>query len=353
MEQMKAAVIHDIGDMKVEKVDVPQIKADEVLIKTKVCGICGTDVSMFRGRYLPVRPVIPGHEFSGEIVKAGESVGTIKVGDRVTVDENVSCGVCYFCKRQQKLLCPNLYQVGIHSNGAFAEYVKAPVQNVFKLPREMSYEYAAFTEPLACSIRAVDRAGIVTGDSVVVMGDGPIGLALVQVARLDGATMVIDCGHHEYRLKKALEVGADVAVNTAREDPVKKVTELTAGRGADVVIEAVGRLETYQQAFQMVRRGGNLAIMGVPAAGLKMELRPFDDMFNKELTLHGSFAGTYDTWIRAISLISTGKFKVGPLLTHKSALDQIPSALILMEKRENGAIKILTSPEYKGLSKME
>jgi len=352
MEQMKAAVIHDIGDIKVEKVDVPEIKADEVLVKTKVCGICGTDVSMFRGRYLPVKPVIPGHEFSGEVVKVGESAGTIKVGDRVTVDENVSCGVCYFCKRQQKLLCPNLCQVGIHSNGGFAEYFKAPAQNVFKLPKEMSYEYAAFTEPLACSIRAVDRAGIVTGDSVVVIGDGPIGLGLVQVARLGGASIVVNCGHHEYRLKKSLEVGADIAVNAARENPVRKISELTGGRGADVVIEAVGRLETYQQAFHMVRRGGNLAIMGVPAVGLKMELRPFDDMFNKELTLHGSFAGTYDTWIRAISLISTGKFKVAPLLTHKSALDQIPKALSLMENREDNAIKILTSPEYEGLSKV-
>jgi len=348
---MKAAVLHDVKNFKIESVDVPRISANEVLIRTKVCGICGTDVSMFLGRYLPTKPVIPGHEFSGDVVEVGEDVKTIKVGDRVTVDENVSCGTCYYCKHQQKLFCPHLYQIGIHSNGGFAEYFKTPKENVFKLPSEISYEYAAFTEPVACAMRAVDRAGIVTGDRVVVIGDGPIGLSCAQIAKIDGASNVIVIGHRDYRLKKALELGADITVNCLEKDPTKIVKEATNNIGPDVVIEAVGTSLTYLQALELVRRGGKVAVMGVPSATDKIEIYSFNHIFNKELTLHASFAGTYDTWIRALALISSGRFKVAPLLTHKVSLDKIPEGIKLMMNREDGVIKILSSPDYTGLEK--
>ena len=351
MEKMKAVVLHDVRDYRIEFVDVPKIRAKEVLIKTKTCGICGTDASMYLGKYLPTKPIIPGHEFSGEVVRIGEEVKTIKVGDRVTVDENVSCGTCYWCKRQQKLLCPRLYQIGIHSDGGFAECFKAPEQNVFKLPNEISYEHAAFTEPLACVIRAVDRAEVVSGDTVVVIGDGPIGLSCAQVAKIDGASRVIVVGHHEYRLKKALETGVDMVINSLKANPINIVEDTTDGIGPDVVIEAVGSSLTYVQAINMVKRGGHVGVMGVPSATDKMELFPFAQIFNKELTLHASFAGTYDTWIRGISLISSGRFKVAPLITHKASLDNIPKAVNLVVNKADNVIKIITSPEYRGLKR--
>ena len=342
---MKAAVLYDVGDLKIKQVDEPKIGPNEVLIKVKTCGICGTDVSMYRGRYLPVKPIIPGHEFAGEVVEVGEKVTRIKPGDSVVVDVNVSCGVCYYCKRQQKLMCPDLYQIGIHADGAFAEYVKVPEQNVLRIPPGVTYEHAAFTEPLACAMRTVDRAQIVTGDVVAVIGDGPIGLSVTQVVRLSGASQVIVCGHHEYRLEKAEEVGADITINTKKEDAVSRVLSLTEGRGADVVVEAVGKAETYKWALQMVRRGGNVAVMGVPAPTETLQLKLFDDVFNKELTLHGSFAGTYDTWVRSLALIQSRKFKVEPLITHKMKLEDLVKGIQLMEARADNAIKIIISLE--------
>jgi len=352
MPKMRAAKLYDIGKLKVETVEIPEIGPSEVLIKTRVCGVCGTDVSMFRGRYLPVKPIIPGHEFSGEVVEIGEGVKNVKAGDRVTADENVSCGVCYYCKRQQKLMCTSLYQIGIHSDGGFAEYFKAPEGNVIRIPDELSYEGAAFTEPLACAIRAVDRAQIVPGDFVVVIGDGPIGLSVAQVARLSGASQVVVCGHHEYRMSKALEIGADGVIDSRKKDPVSAVFELTERRGADVVLEAVGKVSTYSQALEIVRRGGHVAVMGVPSAKESIDLKLFDQIFNKEMTLHASFAGTYDTWIRAVSLISSGKFKVDPLITHRAGLEELPRAIELMEKRAENVIKIMTSPEYQGITEL-
>jgi L-iditol 2-dehydrogenase len=345
MNTMKAVVLRDVKTYSIETVKVPQIGANEVLIKAKNCGICGTDVSMYLGKYLPVKPVIPGHEVSGEVVDVGQQVRAIKVGDRVTVDENVSCGTCYFCKHQQKLFCPDLYQIGIHSDGGFAQYFKAPEANVFRLPDNMSYEYAPFTETLACVTRAVDRAGIVTGDRVVVIGDGPIGLSCMQVAKIDGASQVIGVGLTDYRLKKALEIGADVVIDSSKDDPIRTVRDATNDIGPDVVIEAVGSSATYLQALEMVRRGGKVAVMGVPPATSKMEIEPFSQIFNKELTLHASFAGTYDTWIRAISLISSGRFEVGPLISHRMSLYEVPEGVRMMMERTNGAIKILVSPE--------
>jgi len=345
MNTMKAVVLRDVKNYSIETVNAPQIGANEVLIRSKNCGICGTDVSMYLGKYLPTKPVIPGHEVSGEVVEVGQQVRTIRVGDRVTIDENVSCGTCYFCKHQQKLLCPDLYQIGIHSDGGFAEYFKAPEGNIFKLPDDMSYDYAPFIEPLACVTRAVDRAGIVTGDRVVVIGDGPIGLSCMQVAKIDGASKVIGVGLIDYRLKKALEIGADLVIDSSKGDPVKAVREATNNIGPDVVIEAVGSSATYLQALEMVRRGGKVAVMGVPPATSKMEIELFSQIFNKELTLHASFAGTYDTWIRAMSLISSGRFKVGPLITHRMSLYEVPEGVRMMMDFKNGAIKILVSPK--------
>jgi len=345
MNSMKAVVLRDVKNYSIETVNAPQIGANEVLIRSKNCGICGTDVSMYLGKYLPTKPVIPGHEVSGEVVEVGQQVRTIRVGDRVTVDENVSCGTCYFCKHQQKLFCPDLYQIGIHSDGGFAEYFKAPEGNVFRLPDDMSYEYAPFTETLACVTRAVDRAGIVTGDRVVVIGDGPIGLSCMQMAKIEGASQVIGVGITEYRLKKALEIGADLVIDSSKRDPIRTVRDATNNIGPDAVIEAVGTSPTYSQALEMVRRGGKVAVMGVPPATSKMEIELFSQIFNKELTLHASFAGTYDTWIRAISLISSGRFKVGPLVTHRMSLYQVPEGVNMMMDRRDGVIKILVSPE--------
>jgi len=351
--KMKAAVLMDVGNLEIKEVDVPRVGPGEVLVKVMACGICGSDVSMYRGRYLPVKPIIPGHEFAGEVVEVGDGVKYVKPGERVVADINVSCGICYYCKRMQKLFCPNMYQIGIHSNGAFAEYIKVPEQNIISIPTNVSYEHAAFMEPLSCVISVVDKANIATGDIVVVIGDGPLGISASRLAKLSGASTVIVCGHHDYRLNKAKEMGADVIVNTKKVDPLEVVLSETDRRGADVVLEVVGKPTTYRWAIDMVRRGGRIALMGVPGPADKLELMMFNDIFNKELSLNVSFAGTYDKGIRALALIGSKKFDVSKLITHRIGLENLLDGLMMMEKKADNVIKIVTLPETKGIERLQ
>ncbi|MFP4005632.1 MAG: zinc-dependent alcohol dehydrogenase [Candidatus Hadarchaeia archaeon] len=349
---MKAARIYGKKDMRVEDVDKPEINDSEVLIKTKACGICGTDAAMYMGEYLSKTPVIPGHEFAGEVVEVGDDVESVDIGDRVMPDENVSCGTCYWCKRQQKLFCPSLYQIGIGEDGGFAEYFKAPGRNVHHLPSDLSYEEATLAEPLACATSCVDRGEVVSSDVVTVLGDGPLGVFCAKAAQLEGASKVILSGHHDYRLELGKTLGADITVNSNEEDLEEVVNNVTDGRGADVVIEAVGHASTYEKAVDLVRRGGNVSVMGVPPQGETVELDAFDDIFNKELTFHVSFAGTYDTWLRALTLIDSGKVEVEPLITHRTSIDDLEKAVKMVRDKDDEAFKIIASPEFDGLERL-
>lgn len=349
---MKAALIYGKKDMRIEEVDKPEINNSEVLIKTKACGICGTDAAMYMGDYLSKTPIIPGHEFSGEVVEVGDDVDSVQIGDRVMADENVACGTCYWCKRQQKLFCPDLYQIGIDENGGFAEYSKAPARNVHHLPEDLDYDQATLAEPLACTTRCVDRGEVISGDVVTVIGDGPIGVFCAKAAQLQGASKVILSGLLDYRLEIGEALGADITVNSHKQDVADIVSDATDGRGSDVVIEAVGLSSTYEKAIDLVRRGGNVAVMGVPAQDEMIELNAFDDIFNKELTLHGSFAGTYDTWIRALTFIDSGKVNVNPLITHKTSLDDLEKAVRMVRDKKDEAFKIIASPEFEGLKSL-
>jgi 2-desacetyl-2-hydroxyethyl bacteriochlorophyllide A dehydrogenase len=319
---MIAAVLHKPEDMRVEEVPVPEIGEYEVLISVQRCGICGTDPHIYRGHFPAPTPLIQGHEFSGEVVETGSAVTSVKIGDRVTADINISCGKCFYCRMGQKLFCEDIVQLGVHTNGAFAQYVKAPEVNVYKLPPGMTWEEAAYIEPLACVIRGQDRANITMGSTVAIIGAGPMGLVHAQLAKMNGASTVIMSEMNPTRIEKALSLGVDHVIDASAQDPVKAVQDLTEGRGADFVIEAVGAIPTYQQAFQMVRRGGVLVTYGAAPANATMEIRPFE-IYSKELTIVGSYAGTYDTWLKAINLISSKRFKPGDIISKTIPLPSI------------------------------
>jgi L-iditol 2-dehydrogenase len=319
---MLAAVLHKPEDMRIEEVPVPVIAENEVLIEVKRCGICGTDPHIYRGRFPVPFPLIQGHEFSGEVVKVGAAVKSIKIGDRVTADINISCGKCFFCRMGQKLFCKEIVQIGVHINGAFAQFVKAPEMNIYKIPDHMTWEEAAYIEPLACAIRGQDRANITIGSTVAIIGAGPMGLVHAQLAKMNGASTVIISEMNPTRIAKAKQLGIDQVIDAAKVDPVQIVYELTEGRGADFVIEAVGAVPTYQQAFQMVRRGGVLVAYGAAPADALMEIKPFE-IYSKELTIVGSYAGTYDTWVKAINLISSKRFNPNDIITKTISLHQV------------------------------
>lgn len=339
MKTMLAAVLHKPGDMRLEQIPVPEIGGHEVLIAVKRVGICGTDPHIFRGTFPVPYPLVQGHEFSGEVVAIGHAVTTVKIGDRVTADINMSCGKCFYCRMGQKLFCESIKQIGVHTDGAFAQYMKAPEANIYKIPEEMTWEEAAYIEPLACAIRGQDRANITMGSTVAIIGAGPMGLVHAQLSKMNGAGKVIISEMNAVRLAKARELGVDHVINAAEEDPVQAVRDLTEGRGADFVIEAVGAIPTYNQAFQMVRKGGTLVTYGAAPATATMEIKPFE-IYSKELTIVGSYAGTYDTWVKALALVSGKRFKPADIITKTIPLTQVVEGLHEAMSNKN-TIKIM------------
>ncbi len=341
---MKAAVFEKIEKIVVKQVPVPEIDDDEVLIKVKYTGICGTDWSIYTGKYSADKlPLIAGHEFSGTIAKVGKKAKNLKEGDRVTADINMSCGACFYCRKGEKLLCPEFLQLGIHINGTYAEYVKAPWQQVHKLPQAMSFLQGAFIEPVSCVIHSSKAANVQHGSSVAIIGSG-LGVLHGALAKLRGAAPVIVIGHNEKRLGIAKDMGADVIINVRNgADPVAEVMKLTDGRGADVVIEAVGTPATYEQAWAMTRRGGTLTAFGICSGDDIVKIKPFDWVLG-EKKVTGSCAGVGPDWSDAIELIAHGRIKPEPLFSMIVPLEELESAL--KELRSNPSLfKVFVSAE--------
>jgi len=341
---MKAAVFEKVGVIKVKEVPVPEISDNEVLIKIKYTGICGTDWSIYNGWYSADKlPMIPGHEFSGVIAKLGKNAKGLKEGDRVTADINMSCGTCFYCIRGEKLLCNNFTQLGIHIDGTFAEYVKAPWSQVHILPENLSFEAGAFIEPVSCVIHAAKAMDARLGSSVAIIGCG-LGVLHARMAVLRACAPVIIIGNNEKRLRIAKEMGADHTIDIDKvSDPVAEVIKLTSGRGADYVIEAVGSTKTYEQAFAMLRRGGKLSAFGITGEQDTMKIRPFEFVLG-EKKVTGSCAGVGSDWPDAMTLISNGRIDPKPLFSMKVPLEDLDWALHELRK-DLSLFKIFVSPE--------
>jgi 2-desacetyl-2-hydroxyethyl bacteriochlorophyllide A dehydrogenase len=284
------------------------------LIKVKYTSICGTDPHIYERRFPSPLPLIMGHEFSGEVAKVGSNVSFVQPGDRVTADINIACGTCYYCRHGQKLHCEKITQLGVHVNGAFAEYVKVPESNIHKLPESMTWLEGAYIEPLACAISGQDKANVQYGENVVIIGGGPMGIAHALLAKLKGASKVILTELNPVRIELAKNIGVDYVINAGEEDPIEAVKGLTDGRGADVVIEAVGSAYTYAQTFKFVRKGGKILVYGAAPANVTIPVSPFE-IYSKELTIVSSYAGTYDTFSKAIDLIASKRFNPAPIIT--------------------------------------
>jgi L-iditol 2-dehydrogenase len=343
-DMMKAAVFEKPGVIKVKEVPVPEIGDNEVLIKIKYTGICGTDWSIYNGWYSADKlPMIPGHEFSGVIAKLGKKARGLKEGDRVTADINMSCGTCFYCLRGEKLLCDSFTQLGIHTNGTFAEYVKAPAAQVHILPEKLSFEEGAFIEPVSCVIHAAKAMDARLGSSVVVIGCG-LGVLHARMAVLRACAPVIIFGDNRKRLKIAKDMGADYAIHINDvADPVAELMKLTGGRGADYAIEAVGSVKTYEQAFAMLRRGGKLSAFGVTGERDEMKIRPFEFVLG-EKKITGSCAGVGADWSDAMTLISNGRIDPKPLFSMKIPLEDLDWALHEL-RTDQSLFKIFVSPD--------
>jgi len=336
---MTAVRLHSAEDLRLDEVPIPDAGPGEVLIRVHRCGICGTDLHIAKGNFpAPNLPLVLGHEFSGTVASIGDGVSDITAGDRVVVDINISCGHCYFCRRGQKLFCPWVAQLGVHRAGGLAQYVTAPAGNVYTLPGPVSLDTATYVEPLACAIHGQDRVGIRSGDRVLIIGGGPMGLAHIALSRLSGASKVIVSEPDERRRELSGRLGADELLNPFDTPVVEAVADLTDGIGPDVVIEAVGSIPTYEDSVAAVRRGGKVLAYGAAPMDRSMSLRPFD-VYAKELTIVGSYAGTYDTWPRAIELLSGGRFDPSLIVDSVRPLDEAVDAIRGLE-RDKSTVKV-------------
>ena len=324
---MKAAVVEKPGVLVIKQVPVPQISDEEVLIKVKYTGICGTDWSIFTGKYSADKlPLIPGHEFSGTVAQVGKKAKGLKEGERVTADINMSCGTCFYCRKGQKLMCRDFHQLGIHIDGTYAEYVKAPFDQVHRLPDNLDFLTGAFVEPVSCVIHSSQAARITHGSSVAILGSG-LGALHGALAHLRGAAPVIVIGRNPRKLAIAKELGADITINIKEiKDPVAEVRKLTEGRGADFVVEAVGTPQTYEQAFDMVRPGGTVVAFGICAGDDTIRIKPFDLVLG-EKTVASSCAGVGPDWSDAIALLAYGHIKPQCMFSMIVPLEELEAAL--------------------------
>ncbi len=325
MKKMKAAVLAAPGRFEIRDIAVPAIGPHEVLVRVTCCGICGTDLHIFNGHYaLENLPMVPGHEFAGTVAATGSEVDHLCEGQKVVADINIGCGHCYWCRRNEILNCPEMQQAGITRDGAFAQYVALPARLVIAAPGEVSDQVLALVEPVACVVRAARKSGVRFGQSVVVLGCGPIGNLHVQMMRLVGAAPIIASDVSQLRADLARRAGADAVVT----DPAKlkqTVYAMTDGRGADMVIESVGAPDLYRGAFDLIRKGGHLALFGLPAADFSLPLNVLSAIL-EENSLKGSVAGMGEDMHDALTLLSHRRFDTAPFTHARYALEDIQDA---------------------------
>ncbi|QZA34327.1 zinc-dependent alcohol dehydrogenase family protein [Hydrogenibacillus sp. N12] len=323
---MKAAVLRGIGRIELEEREVPSPAYGEVVIRVEACGICGTDQHIYHG--LPgsaavTPPRVLGHELAGEVVEIGEGVSELSIGDRVSVDPNIYCGRCRYCRDGRPHLCESLQAVGVTRDGGMAEYCRVPVANCHRLPDSMSSIEGAMVEPLGCVLHGIRKINVWPGASVLIIGGGFIGQLMLQAVKLHGASPVIISEPDEAKHELALRLGADVVVNPLRGDDLER--ELKRIGGADIVVECVGKAETMQQAVQSARKGGQILLFGVSSPDTRIAISPYE-VFSKELTIRGSFINPH-THTAAISLIEQGKVRISPLISHTFRLEEVPEVM--------------------------
>ncbi|MFZ4815651.1 MAG: zinc-dependent alcohol dehydrogenase family protein [Phototrophicaceae bacterium] len=314
---MKAIVFDQAESLQVASVADPTCAPNEVIIRVANSGICGTDIHIYRNEYLSKFPLVPGHEFSGEVIEVGKDVQDFTVGQRVTADPNLYCGHCDFCRNEQANHCANWQGIGITRNGGFAEYVNVPAKAVYALPDSLTNAQAAFIEPLACVVWALKRLRVYPANSVLLFGSGPMGILLLQALRHNGAGQVTVVDKQLNRLHLAEQFGASQTV-VASPDQTRQLQAL-APHGYDIVIDATGVPAVIEGAFQHLKVRGQFLQFGVTPNNAKIQVSPYD-IFHKDWTIIGSFALCY-TFLPAIEWLANGVINVKPLVSHEIPLN--------------------------------
>ena len=334
---MKAVVFYGEGDLRYQEVETPHARPGEVVVQTKACGVCATDVKILAGESTPRSlPTILGHEVAGVVHEVGDGVKGQEVGQRVAVYPIASCGECFFCRRGRHSLCLHEFGLGHGIDGGFAEYVRIPERlvklgGVVPIENSLAFELAAMAEPLSCCLSAFGSAGVGRGDWVAIIGAGPLGLLHLLVAVSRGIRpIVVDIIPD--RLERARQMGAEQVIDSGKSDPVQVVRSLT-GIGADLVIAALGATEVMEKSLPMVRKGGVFNIFGGPPPGSSLIMDP-RWLHYGEIVLTGTFGSSLPDFRQALRLISAGAVKVGPVISHRVGLDGLLEAVQKARSRD-------------------
>ena len=329
---------------EIRDVKIPEIGLTEVLVKVKVASVCGTDLHIYNWDPWAQRrihpPLIPGHEFCGEVAAVGGEVTTVKEGDFVSAEMHVNCGKCYQCRTGEAHICQNVKIIGVDADGAFAEYVRIPESNIWKLDPAIPQEYASILDPLGNAVHTV-LAGDIAAKTVVITGCGPIGLFAIAVARAVGATTVYAIEVNEYRRKIAAQMKADYVLDPARQNVKEFIFDHTGGLGADVVLEMAGHPDAIRTAFDIVRRGGRISLLGLTSKPISLNFS--EDIIFKGITVQGiNGRRMYQTWYQMQALLKAGKLDLHPAITDRLSMRDFSKG---MERLRTGeASKILLYP---------
>jgi threonine 3-dehydrogenase len=330
--------------VEIRDVAIPQIGLTDVLVKVKVASICGTDLHIYnwdrwaQGRIHP--PLIPGHEFCGEVVAYGNEVTSVKEGDFVSAEMHVACGKCLQCRTGEAHICQFVKIIGVDADGAFAEYVRIPESNIWKLDPAIPQEYASILDPLGNAVHTV-LAGEIAAKTVAVTGCGPIGLFSIAVARAVGASAIFAIEVNQYRRRIAQQMKADFVLDPSKDDVTKIVMEQTGGLGVDVVLEMAGHPTAIRTAFDVVRRGGRISLLGLTSKPISLNFS--EDIIFKGITIQGiNGRRMYQTWYQMTALLKSGKLDLHPVITDRMSMADFSKG---MERLTSGeASKILLYP---------
>ncbi|RPI90821.1 MAG: L-threonine 3-dehydrogenase [Chloroflexi bacterium] len=329
---MKTVVIQRPNEISVLEQAVPEPGPWELMIQVMASGICGTDLHIYRGEYMGNYPVIPGHEFSGVVTGIGSQITRFKVGDRVAVEPNIACDNCVNCLNNRQNFCLNWQAVGVTLPGGMEEYVIVPEKAAFNIG-ELPFEVGAFMEPLSCVVHGIERAHIGLADHVAILGAGPIGILMIQMARIQGAAHITILEINPGRADLARQFGADRVVNSFED--LQPDTY-------DVVIDATGAIPVMNRSIDFARKGGTVLLFGVPPTGRNIEMEGFK-IFQKGLTMLSSFTSVRNSF-QAVDLLQSGQIKVDALISHRLPLQELPRALELIESRDPAVKKVIVQP---------
>ena len=342
---MKAGVFYKEGDIRYDDYPDPICGDDDIIVKVKACGVCGSDPPRILNLWKYPRPAVPGHEFAGEVVEVGKRAERFKVGDRVAVQPLIPCGKCEPCRSGHYSMCDDIRMIGADLPGGFAEYARVPWTNAQPLG-DVDLEEAALLEPCAVALYGVLGIAPRLGDTVAILGCGTIGQLALQWLRMAGVRRIIAVDISPTKLKEAKALGADLCINGMEQDAVEAVLEATHGQGADIAMETAGSKITQEQCLLVTKKRGKVGYLGIARSDILLKEKSFESIFRHELTLRGfwnSYSAPFpgDAWMKSIEAFQDGKIKLAPLISHCFPLPKVAAAFKMIKERREEYNKIL------------